>query len=546
MACMKRFWADRNGNFAMMFGILAVPLLIGGGLAVDYINLSRQKSSIQEALDAAALAVTREGPKNLTQEQALEIAKQFVAANYPELALQVKARIISDDTVEISGETDYPTSFGGVFGAPMVDVAAVSRATYSAIKYEIVFVLDTTGSMAGGKLMALQAAVTGMIDDIAKENLPAGTIKYGVVPYAGFVNVGSQYGPVINNIGLVTKRGASWLDVDARAPITQSDLPQGMSRFALFHHLGQDWKGCVETRQASAKGNHDTEDTPPVASDPSSLFTPMFAIDEPDNRGDWPYPNSYLGDNRNPVVPGNTNNGDKINRLKRYGRMAAYTYPSTLETSLLEVQTWRGVSMDNSPSQLYSNEADPKGPNYGCEIEPIQPLTDNANKVKKMVNQLYANGSTNTLTGVTWGWRVLSPGEPFTEGQPKSAKDVVKTMIFLTDGANSFGVLPNSLKSGYTSLGYLVDGRLNGATSGTNETLGTALDAKTLTACSNIKNDGIEIFTIRLEEPDVQTGEMLKKCATGPLNFFDAPSRTQLDSIFKSIKKEIMRVRLTS
>lgn len=546
MAFLKRLWLDRSGNFAVTFAILAVPLLVGGGLAVDYINLSRQKSDLQAALDAAALAVTREGPKNLSQAQALKIADDFVRANYPELALKVNAAILGDDTIEISGNLDYPLNFGGVFGKPTANVGATARATYSAVKYEIVFVLDTTGSMAGGKLKAMQAAVTGMIEDISAQSLPSGTVKYGVVPYAGFVNVGSQYGPTINAAGLVTKNAASWIDTDARAPIKQSDLPQGLSRFALFHKLGQPWRGCVETRQATAKANHDTEDTPPDAADPNSLFTPMFAIDEPDNSNDWPYPNNYLYDTKSAVVPGNTSESDKVNRLKRYGRIAQYTYPDTLLLSLVEVTKWKNVSMDNSPSRLYSNESDPKGPNYGCEIEPIQPLTTDTKKVIKMVNGLYANGSTNTLNGVTWGWRVLSPGEPFTEGDPKTAKDTIKTLIFLTDGANSFGVLPNNLKSAYTSFGYLVDGRLNGATSGTDDSLGTSLDAKTLTACGNIKKDGIEIFTIRLEEPDVQTGTMLQKCASGPGNYFDAPSRTQLEAIFKSIKKEIMRVRLTS
>ena len=546
MTILQKFWDDRSANFAVTFAILAVPLLTAGGLAVDYINLSRQKSELQAALDAAALAVTREGPTSLSKKQATDIAEAFVLANYPDLALKVDAQIIGNETIEVSGSISYPTAFGGVFGKPTVDVGASSRATYSAIKYEIVFVLDTTGSMAGGKLSSLQSAVTGMIDDINAQNLPAGTVKFGVVPYAGFVNVGPQFGPTISSLGVVTKAAASWLDADAKAPIRQSDLPDGLSRFALFHKLGQKWAGCVETRQASAKVNHDTEDTPPSASDPYSLFTPMFAIDEPDNKNDWTYPNSYLNDVSKAVVPANTSMTDKIDRLKRYGRNSTYTYPNTLLTSLVEVATWKSVTVNNSPSGFYSNEADPKGPNYDCEISAIQPLTSDAARIKTMVNNLVANGSTNTLTGVTWGWRVLSSGEPFTEGAPKSAKDTVKTLVFLTDGANSINALSNNLKSAYTSFGYLVDGRLNGMTSGTSDMLGAAIDAKTLTACGNIKKDGIEVFTIRLEMPDVETGALLKNCASKPENYFDAPSRTQLDGIFKSIKKEIMRVRLTS
>ncbi|PHP64545.1 hypothetical protein CSC94_23855, partial [Zhengella mangrovi] len=70
--------------------------------------------------------------------------------------------------------------------------------------------------------------------------------------------------------------------------------------------------------------------------------------------------------------------------------------------------------------------------------------------------------------------------------------------------------------------------------------------AQTLTACTNAKNDGVEIFTIRLEEPNMATGTLLQSCASGTDHFFDSPNHDQLESIFKEIKDKLVTVRLAS
>ncbi len=150
------------------------------------------------------------------------------------------------------------------------------------------------------------------------------------------------------------------------------------------------------------------------------------------------------------------------------------------------------------------------------------------------------------LEGVMWGWRVLSSREPFTDGAASSDSSVEKIMIFLTDGQNSLGNLNNDLGSGYTSMGYLVDGRLDNLTAASSGQTNDALDKKTLSACTNAKKDGIEIYTIRLEEPDMGTGTLLSECASSKSHFFDAPSRSQLAPIFEAIKKGVVKLRLTS
>ena len=53
----------------------------------------------------------------------------------------------------------------------------------------------------------------------------------------------------------------------------------------------------------------------------------------------------------------------------------------------------------------------------------------------------------------------------------------------------------------------------------------TLMNERTLKACDIAKAAGIEIYTIRLEEPNVATGTMLKECASAPDHYFDVPSR---------------------
>jgi hypothetical protein len=63
------------------------------------------------------------------------------------------------------------------------------------------------------------------------------------------------------------------------------------------------------------------------------------------------------------------------------------------------------------------------GPNALCDSAPILPLTESKSAVHDAIGQMRAKGSTNMLEGLMWGWRVLSPEEPFTHGRPYSDRE---------------------------------------------------------------------------------------------------------------------------
>ena len=544
---MVSLYSDRGGNIAIVAALIAVPLVVGVATALDLSTINRTKSELQSALDSAALAIAREG-KDISDRRADEIASEFLRANF--LGTKPSHRVVrSAGSVRVEGSVAAQMAFAGVVGYQDWQITSASTAELAFSSYEVALVLDTTGSMKGGKLASMQDAVVGLVDSMSKGVNDPEKLKFTLVPFASFVNVGPQFAPKINAKGkVVNGTGAAWLDTKGVSDIPQLELKKGVSRFEVYHRLGHSWNGCVETRvpkpKAKASARHDVADTPPKKSDKRSLFVPAFAIDEPDAPG---FSNSYIVSDADPLdksVKG------EIKKLNKYGLDGAAIMGTTGgddedDDEADDDESSSGATNTGSGSLITpSGMSETIGPNAGCDVQSITPLTSDYNLIRKKVGELQANGTTNIMEGVAWGMRALSPGEPFTEGAAP-AGDIEKIMIVLTDGANNFGNAPNSLGSSYSSDGFLVDGRLGIAAGGSSSTTGI-MNERTLAACTNAKADGIKVYTIRLEEPDVATGYMLKECASGDDHFFDVPSRGQLDNVFDEIGKRITKVRLSS
>ncbi|PLX35614.1 MAG: pilus assembly protein TadG, partial [Hyphomicrobiales bacterium] len=52
----QRFLANQRGNVVLTFTILSPAVILSVGAAVDFSYLSLQKSNLQQAVDAAAIA----------------------------------------------------------------------------------------------------------------------------------------------------------------------------------------------------------------------------------------------------------------------------------------------------------------------------------------------------------------------------------------------------------------------------------------------------------------------------------------------------------
>src|SRR5688572_5600899 len=126
MRILERFRRDRRGNFGMMMAVAAVPLVLGVGVAVDYSTMVRIRGEFQHALDAAALAVAREG-KDVSDDDARKIAEEMLESNFGAgfANLQIKRK---GTRFQVSAETKAGLAFGALFDADSWNIKSSATA----------------------------------------------------------------------------------------------------------------------------------------------------------------------------------------------------------------------------------------------------------------------------------------------------------------------------------------------------------------------------------------------------------------------------------
>ena len=186
---------------------------------------------------------------------------------------------------------------------------------------------------------------------------------------------------------------------------------------------------------------------------------------------------------------------------------------------------WYGcVGSRDAPLDVSDTRPDRRIPglmNQTCSA-PLSTLTDNFDAVRKSISAMVAQNETYIPAGIMWGWRVLSPQEPFAQAKDYS-KDVQKFMIVMTDGSNT------------KSPSYPLH----------NGNDGTYADRLMIKACGNAKNEGIEIFTVGVNVPNASTREGLVTCASKGDNAIAIVDSTKLSETFQDIAGQILSIRLT-
>ena len=189
----NRFTKNEDGAFATIFGVSAVALFLTIGAAVDYTQISRAQSIVNNSLDAAVLAAGNELVDGAKADANLRtLFENHLYANlggHPSLLNSVTVQEFTADetTGEIKAKLVTPVqmSFMGILGYQYVPVKTSSEAKFSTNPVEISMVLDVTGSMAwDGKLDSLKLAAKDAVDIL----LPAGKnnsqVRLGLVPYS--------------------------------------------------------------------------------------------------------------------------------------------------------------------------------------------------------------------------------------------------------------------------------------------------------------------------------------------------------------------------
>jgi Flp pilus assembly protein TadG len=531
--CSGIFWPrgvvrDDNGSIGVMFAGIIVVMVMFLGTSIDMGNAFLAREGIQDALDSAALAAGRELETGGEKLDAETKAREVFAANLPEgVAAKLTGVEIDTDVgqIDLQAAATLQTSFMRIAGINELAIDAKSMVNTSGGSFEVVMVLDSSGSMNGTHIEGLKTASHALVTSLFGDKAVSNNVKIGVVPFSGLVNVGPQ------------NANATWIDSDGRSSVHFENMSEEVSRFDLLERMDNvSWAGCVEARP----GELATSDTEADLAEPDSLFVPNFAPDEPDAANDDGdrYYNSYLADD------GGTCVAQPSTCVRRDWRgTCVQSRTASIEPVIAQS---RLCKYDNVAVTETATSATSTGPNHMCDSRPITPLTNDRQAVDEAIDQLVAKGYTNIGEGVMWGWRVLSPQEPFSEGLPKNSPNNLKVIVLMSDGANTLNAINNHNKSYYSAWGYAATERL-AASAKTSQAYTAAMDAMMDQACQGARADNVIIYSVAYNlssQPAARAA--LKRCASQPEKYFEAGSEAALLRAFETIGLDLNELRISS
>ena len=576
------FVRARGGNVAMMWALMGAVLVGLIGVTVDFTRAQAIRAQMQNAADGAALVAERSS--NLTLAERTAAARAFFDAEMGDLAGSTTLTVtqLHDGGHRVEARMPMPVSLARIVSGRDWQLGVNSEAEANASPpIEVALVLDNTGSMRND-MGALRSAAETLVTDIMR--LDGDTVHVALVPFVAQVNIGNG------------ARQMQWMDTAGTAPYNGELLedrtianrarttsganqtgsncqlistlpfsgytgpyrinwvrsgsrcyaftPDNINYFELFNMIPNvSWGGCVEARPEP----YDISDDPPNPANPATMFVPFFWLDTADG-----YSNSYLTDTI----------GDITSATMSSANSNSATTQQQREARMFNVFKYR-----NQSASISTSAPDVRGPNRGCPT-PIVPLTNNESAVVSAIRAMtyWNGGGTNQAEGLAWGWRVLSPTEPFTEGRPYG-NDVRKVIVLMSDGENTnVGSDPvfASDYSAYNHLGLwrdyaggniltqLLDSILHGIMPAqyrrnisTSNNYVTYVNGRQQRLCTAIKATGIEIYTVIFRETDATTVQMMRNCASSAQHFYRADNAEQLASAFNAIGSGIGALRLT-
>lgn len=212
---------DTHANTLAIMAIALIPLagLVGGG--VDISRMYIVKTRLQHACDAGALAGRKAmgaGTWANDNYAARTTARQFFDANFKSGSYGTSngTREYTESGGKVTGtaSADVPMTLMRIFAQPAQTLTVTCDAEMRLPNTDVMFVLDTTGSMddpipgdSESKITGLRRAVKCFYEVVAKQDIasadcggtaPSGgignavQIRFGFVPYATNVNIGKQ------------------------------------------------------------------------------------------------------------------------------------------------------------------------------------------------------------------------------------------------------------------------------------------------------------------------------------------------------------------
>lgn len=289
---VRAFAAAKRGNVAMIFALSLVPLALATGAGLDYARAVVVHASMEDAIDAAALAIG--STSGLTTAQQQTMAQQYFNANYKAgssygtpAALTVTP---SGQSVIITASDQMPTTLLAAAGVHSLTVTASTKVVWGQLKLWVALVLDNTGSMTEtdstgtSKITALKNASHQLLTMLQNASATPGDVQVAIVPFTKDVDLGSSY------------YNSTWLDWTSWNAANGTCTGGGGGGWGGWGGWGgggggtssncsgtwtpsshSTWNGCVTDRgtaTAPSPQNYDVLNTIPTSSDTASYFAP--------------------------------------------------------------------------------------------------------------------------------------------------------------------------------------------------------------------------------------------------------------------------------
>jgi Flp pilus assembly protein TadG len=191
----RDFSRDTSGAVALVLGLAIVPMVLAGGLAIDFYRAGSAKAQVQASLDASVLAGAAASPNSTEAERTKAALDAFEVNLRGGVASGLKGTPdVSYDNgrITVSYSGDLPTSLLAVGGFNDMTIGASSTATMNKpARAEIVLALDYSGSMdkisSGAlKYVTMKNAAIDMVNGLT-DNGKNTEVRFGLVPFSHHV-----------------------------------------------------------------------------------------------------------------------------------------------------------------------------------------------------------------------------------------------------------------------------------------------------------------------------------------------------------------------
>jgi len=501
---------DERGNVAIIFGLMAIPMLGMVGAAVDFSRAVHLQYKLQQVADGAALTgirtykttgSTADGETQMLAyiDSALEEAGMTRALNQADIGkaslneqpVYVNNTQIdpSDSSVKPTLETKIMTPFLSWFGQEMIDVSTTTEVVASARtvegtkNLELSMMLDVSGSMQGDKIEDMKEAAQDFLDIVMPDDLARNNRRVGLVPFTDRVNLGTYASAAMG------------------IPATRQ-VQSGTITTYVFSTTSFGWRTLSDcgtrVRQITAFANYSTAQA-------QAHCTANFTTRRSGNTTQYNTPNRVTVNTPNYVT-----HYLRPCATERQG-FDAYSEAAPAAGSFVGWHT---------PTSGESSQYNSGGTCSTSAIPVIKPLTTDKQSLKTHIAAFQALSTTAGHVATAWSWYMLSP----------------EWNNFWC--SNGYTIAPYSDTETIKAAVLMSDGEFNG-------NIGvTSASAQALEICQNMKDAGIIVYTIgfdmstNVNDPARQT---LQQCAS-PNKYYFPYNGTQLREAFNQIGSQLVNI----